>query len=86
MASATTENRSRAMSNDKPDTFWPEPIWALYLTPDQIGDGVWVRIEPEEIADYRVNPLRDGWEARYRQPAIDRLKAAGLPPRRSGDA
>jgi hypothetical protein len=60
------------------DTFYPEPIWAIHL----IANGIWVRIEPEEIRDYRVNPLEDGWETRYRESAIDKLKAAGLPPRR----
>lgn len=67
------------------ENFWPEPIWTFYLTPDQVANGLHVRVDPEEILDYRVNPLGDGWEKRYRQSAIDRLKAAGLPPRTGAD-
>lgn len=61
------------------DVLWPEPIWAIYLTREQLEAGDWLNIAPDEIVDYRVNPLAVGWESRYRQSAIDRLKALNLP-------
>lgn len=59
------------------DTFYPEPIWALWLTAAQVDLGAWVNIDPAEIVDYRINPFEDGWRARYKQSAIDKLVAVG---------
>lgn len=61
------------------EAYYPEPIWPLYLTQQQIAAGDWLRVEPEEVVDYQVNPLAYGWEARYKPAAIERLKALGLP-------
>lgn len=57
---------------------YPEPIWSLYLTAEQIAQGDWLRIEPEEIVDYKVNPFAAGWEARYIPEAISKIKVLGL--------
>jgi hypothetical protein len=61
------------------ENYWPEPIWALHFTKEQIERGDWITIEPSEIKDYRINPFEDGWEARYADSAIEKLKALGLP-------
>jgi len=61
-------------------TFYPEPIWPLYLTKEQIANGVWVRIESGHIKDYRISPFSHEWENRYTADAVQTLKAACLPP------
>lgn len=62
------------------EKFYPEPIWCLYLTSEQIAQGAWLRVAPDEVKDYRVNPFSDDWQARYHSDAtVERLKALGLP-------
>lgn len=63
--------------------FYPEPIWALHLNRERLEQGESLRIEPNEIIDYSVDPYAAGWEGRYAPSAIERRKALGfgsLPP------
>jgi hypothetical protein len=60
--------------------YYPEPIWSIHLTKEQIEQGACLTVKHDEIRDYRIDPLSQGWEARYKSEAtVERIKALGLP-------